>query len=910
METIELELTQAPTQPNIAFHVSPAALIRVGGLPLAATDGLAHESLGVALERSCMLQSARASIAAELSELLHRSIGDQKGNAELQRALINIRRNVFNGRRPAEADLKLALPHAEGEVQTALAQWLQLGTELEEHNRASELLLQTVTQRGRQHLRTVVSNPDFRKGLLLSSPSFERTLIDYARQSGPKLDKKLRRTERTLLSYLFRTTHKTSPFSTLTPVSMVHFSSNLADRQSPVFELREIACAVKPNLGILSRVWQALTDNAIHYQHLRLSVKEGAAIDGTRIKYWKRTETPVSHGGPIHTRISEHTFLLHVTATLKIILAAMDEQGTMSVREIQETLSNQLNLQPAEISEYIRILVENGLLVVAGVRQSVFDGACWPKFAAALRDMRDSTLTEIAEGIDKIPAYCRQFEVAPVSDRPAILNTLETEVKQILAAARSTAPVPHPLLYEDSRVSSQPIQVNQAAWSNAFSDLADLQRVLSLFDPLLISKVSLKALFKKRFRAGGTCRNLLEFSDYFQDVFYRPYQQAKSESGRKDKNNPFSGVINPLRLPEITELLGARAQVAAAISDAMSAWNAAGCDADEITLNANMVHSIGAYMLGCHRTLSNSLFFQAAVEDGELQLVLNHVYGGFGCMYTRFSHLFAESGSESLERLLRSNIVGLSQPDTVLAEFQGGHETNLNQHNLLTDAEILCPGELGTATPKMQIPILELHLKHDPNTDQLYLFSERLGRRITPLYLGMMYPLVLPELQTLLLHFSPPTIIRSELLPKQLPSGNLMSRQPRLRYRSVVIERASWTVPIDGVPARGNQEPDYQYLLRLTNWRKATGLPQELFAKLIPAGLTLDDDGAAASGAQKPFYLNFENPFCVSLFEKLLTDNKGFIQFSEMLPTGKNAILTHQNESYVSEFVVELTQRA
>jgi hypothetical protein len=672
---------------------------------------------------------------------------------------------------------------------------------------------------------------------------------------------------------------------------------------------------VKPNLAILARISQAITRQAIHYPGLRLTTQGGTSVDGNRLKYWQRTETAVQGGGPVHSLVSEHTFSIHLTPSLELILRRVKTLGALKVVEIQEALTAELGATREEASEYIRLLVDSGLLVVAGLRQSIFDPLCWSHFADELDRMQDPSLTEIAQALHRIEQLAKDFETADVLSRPMLLESVEAAAAGLLETAGSSGPVPRPVLYEDSRASVRTLWINRTDWEEPLSDLAELQCLFALFDPLLVSKISLKSLFKRRYGPGGTCRDLLDFSDFFHEVFYRPYLQATADAAKRaDYYNPFGhGILNPLKLPEIAAIINARIDLSSKLNNALTDAG----DAEEFLFPQEWVHCAGADMLRRHRVLSNSFFFQAAKIDGELLLALNHVYGGFGCMFTRFTHLFAETSPHSLEEMLRTNVAGMEEPGTLFAEIQGGHETNLNQHRLLANAELIFPGERGAAPLERQIHLSELTLRHDPHSDEVSLYCDRLAKQIVPLYLGMLYPLALPELQTLLLHFSPPTVLRSDLAPKDLPAGDAVLYRPRVRYKHVVIERAKWVARIASLPARKNRERDYEYLLRLSRWREAAGIPTEVFARLGAVGVSSSSGGDDATHGQdallhgtppsKPFYVDFDRPFSVFLLEKSLADNNGFVHFSEMLPASNNAIVSHQGDAIVSEFVVEIT---
>jgi len=893
-----------------SVHVAPVLLMRSGGLPLNCADELKDHALPAALARSKDLAAGIARYADALSCSLYSAVNSAKGDAALQHALLAIRRSVFNGRHPAVADIASATHHLDAESLSQLQEWLRLKQELDALSASAEERIKTSLASHRKALKQIALTPAFRKGILLSSPSFERALDDYIRSADGKLDKKLRRTERTLLSYLLRTTHKTSPFSTLTPVSMARLTNNAP--RSWRYELADarLHTAVRPNLGIIARVTQALRRNATRHPYLRLAIESDPVMDGNRVKYWKRDENALKVSGPLHTKVSENTFWIHLTPSLRLLLRLMANHNSMTVAEISGALNEHLHLSESDALAYIRLLLDNGFLDLAGLRRSVFDPAYWTRVADELAPAHDSPLSQVAEGIRQVLHLAAEFEQADNHARPKLLQTVEAQVSQILELVGNEAPMPNPLLYEDARVGRQSISVSRAAFAAPFASFAELQRLLSLFDPFLVTKASLKSLFKKRYGAGGECHDLLGFSDFFHELFYRPYLEA-TNGGRKaaDISNPFGrGTVNPLKLPQVNALQSARADFLEKIETELEQAG------KEFEIPGEWVAPLGNRLKAWHGMLSNSFFFQMARLDGETVAVLNHVYSGFGCMFTRFMHLFESAGSESLEAAVRAHIESLQPPDVLFAELQGGHDTNLNQHPLLTDVELVFPGERGTRSAEKQIFIRELSLRHDAVSDEVYLYCHRLGKRIVPLYLGMFYPLVLPELQTLFLHFAPPSVLKSTLSPRKFPAAGSVLYQPRVRYRQVILERARWTVRTSDLPARLNQEKDYEYLLRFDRWRGQNGIPSEVFALLAPPdsgdpnGNSAGKGNGAGSGPQKPFYVDLGQPLLLQQLEKLAADNSGYMQFTECLPSPKDSVLCHAEDLYVSEFVVDITQ--
>jgi hypothetical protein len=247
-----------------------------------------------------------------------------------------------------------------------------------------------------------------------------------------------------------------------------------------------------------------------------------------------------------------------------------------------------------------------------------------------------------------------------------------------------------------------------------------------------------------------------------------------------------------------------------------------------------------------------------------------------------------------------------------MAEFQGGIETNLNQHVPASEAELIFPGERGVAEPKNQIRLSELTVRHDLDSDEVYIHCDRLAKRVIPVYLGMLHPFALPELQITMLHFSAPSFLSKHLFSTKRPVGVGVHFYPRMRYKHVVVERASWEVDLQVIPKRNAEDTDYEFLLRLAKWRKAVGIQREVFVS-VHEGARESSSGSSRifstiDTGRKPFYLDFESPFCVDIFERRMHEKKGYVKFSELMPTSSDAVITCGGNKYISEFIVEITQ--
>jgi hypothetical protein len=343
--------------------------------------------------------------------------------------------------------------------------------------------------------------------------------------------------------------------------------------------------------------------------------------------------------------------------------------------------------------------------------------------------------------------------------------------------------------------------------------------------------------------------------------------------------------------------------------------------------------------------------------------VINRVYSGLTQMFSRFIYPLENDGDDRIAADLRQNLEQLQPPGTILAELQGGYDTNLNLHPIVTKYEIICPGDRASRPLAEQIPISDLYIQHDSQSNTLHLRSRRLQKEIIPLYLGFLLPNALPQLRQVLINFSCPSFstpyfwIGVKGGPKV---GNTIAFYPRIRYGDLILQRAIWKMTPDYLPKRAPKESDADYFLAMTRWHKQNGLPRRVFVtpdsfsprgeqppeaiaeteqkkqdagdeqppeaieaeqkkrdagdEQSPQAIQADKkkenprDKDADQLIRKPMYLDFENSFSVLLLERVLTRSKARLVMTEMLPGKDDLWLRHGGQSYVTEFILELSR--
>ncbi|MBW5487000.1 hypothetical protein GPJ59_35555, partial [Streptomyces bambusae] len=177
----------------------------------------------------------------------------------------------------------------------------------------------------------------------------------------------------------------------------------------------------------------------------------------------------------------------------------------------------------------------------------------------------------------------------------------------------------------------------------------------------------------------------------------------------------------------------------------------------------------------------------------------------------------------------------------------------------------------------------DLLLSHDPATDTLQLYDRRTGENIALPYLGVI-PLDLLHgpvrlLATLSQPWSTRYLTNGERLPHDptRPPPTDVSATPRSRHGRLVTARASWRLPASALPRPEPGEGTAAFLDRLDVWRRAHGIPAEVFVRTSSA--------APAAVPEKPFWTHLGSPHAVAALLKTLHGGGiDVVELTEPLP--------------------------
>ncbi|MGW6649070.1 lantibiotic dehydratase [Streptomyces sp. CB02130] len=908
---------------------APAFMLRVAGLPVDEVRALRCPDSRRWADDVLDTTGQLALLAGKAADQLHGLIGGSD-DEPLRRALLKLRRDVFNNRLPdpvAAEDALTRVRALDPAAARALADWLTGRRALAEQRDAGAALLADETGRTRTELARIAGHERLRKGLLLASPTLDAQLDAYrekASRPGARPDRKQRKIERSLLSYVYRTACKTSPFSTFTGVApgVLGGSDGLRVRVG-----EEWRTQVRLNVVALGRLADAVIADPVRRADLPLALASGWGRDDDRVRYVRRWVTAGDDDTAVtFDAVKDRLFFLRRSGTLERLLGLFEERGTIRYGELAAWLEEDRGAAREECEQYLGALLDVGMVQVPCLRTEVHDTDPLRAFQAALRGLDRPWAGRLADRLEETAAHAARFADAAPDERRALLAAVRAGLREVqeeeLGVAR--AKVPQTLLYEDAAAgpgraadrgapalgdpaSRGPasggapggvgtgVTLDPDAWRElAAGPLAAIERVLPAFDLTLPQRITFQGFFLARYGRGGRCDDLLKLVHDFHEDFFDQYMTFTASRTPYDADGTYVPEVNWLGLPRLRALDAARRTFTARMS---ALWEAAEPGAAEVWLDDAFLDAVaGELDIPPSDFAPMSHHVQIADRPGDPLVVLNRSYGGVSFPFSRFTQLFDGLGEQLLAH------TGTLVPEgAVLAEVTGGPViSNLNLHGRLTPYEVVCPGERGTLDEEFRIDLDDLHLVHDPEADRLALRSARLDREVIPVYLGYLVPLALPELPRTLLLLSPTSMAPLNVwagVPEGEPRGGVTGR-PRVRHGSLVLSRRSWSAPAAVLPLHRPGAPEDGWFLDWHAFRRAHGLPDRVFA-------TVSDTGARGATGAKPQYLDFDSPLSLSAFEALIKSPDARVVFREMLPDEDALPTVSGRGRHVAELAVE-----
>ena len=905
--------TRQPVAEQPAIVLTRPFMLRVGGMSVESVKKLRFAETLRRLDAVYDVERLQQSLSSRLIPLLDAAVARAERERKTRSKLINAKRSVLKHKAVRSADV--IRPKLTPNEWSCVVEW---NTLLDRHARQSEQIEATFAEEEacqRRYLKTLLGSADFRNGLMLSSLELSKNLESYLDYERPQLNKRVRQYERSLLSYLLRTAYKTSPFSTFTPIALGAFSAEPAT-QPVEYHINDFAkrSYTQFNVAILSRLAALIAASKEFRSQLPLEMVAEWRVERDRVRYLRKRQVSADsdEAGPVELNmLHESVFYLPNSRLLQAIIDLLAVRRVVRfeciVDEVKKLSDAQIGRR--DIEGYIDHLVRLGFLYAPALQTDIHSSEPLTTFRQNLSRLKIEALQPVILNLLAVEADVAAYPHLSTEERETTLVNMRRKLTDCFEQLGGTSKnVPRTVLYEDTAVADASWRVSEQGWGSIIEDVKEWQQLLPLFDVNQPKRLALKGFFQARYGQGGRCDDFLTFANEFYRDFFENFMQASTEMplGTEEGAPQFGprhrNFFNQCAIDQLNEGTQLIDQLMQDAFDKRSTAETA------VVLDDRFLEQVRPYVpediIPLH---SNTYFSQFAELEGEPTLIINRIYTGGTLMFSRFAS-FLHDGDAPLAEILRVAMESFRPKGAVFAELKGGHDaTNLNLHPRVTPYEIVCPGEVTSAPAAEQIPLADLYIVDDPETNRLRLCSRRLNCEVIPLYLGFLLPMSLPEVQQVLLQFSPASMCPLNLwrsIKARKQSGDIIS-YPRLCYKRLVLERAHHLIR-GGFPQRQSGQTDLDYFLDVNRWYRRNRLPACGF--VVPDTSGADEEERTVSRTRhKPLFVDFRNLFSVLLLESTLRPSSGRFVLTEMLPAHDELWLEHDGQHYVAEFVFEVT---
>jgi len=912
----------APSVVPDDVELFPYAIVRIGG-------GSFDDLLAMEVDRDGnLLTDLRAAgqeletARAALGEEIFSAIGGCT-DAAVRRALLAAKRDLFNGRRNSMESLRqLPAVHL-----PSLSRYEDAAAMFDVCRRTFESTFLERQSHARRLLQDLASSEAFQKPLMLSSRTLLDELSAYLNAPADAPSAKQLHIERAILKYITRAHAKTSPFSTF----------------------GHLALATTRELG--GAIW-TFDDSIQFHSHVRISSSHWLrlrplvlAIPGITDHVRVRANPTLEHSAEGHrylrSRWNVEAFqTMPPFDELTRIADLAADSPTFKVLAQRVTAAEAVEGNEDDVRAFLDRLIAEGFLEFdTGISGTDPD---WDLSLIALALPLASECAaafEIVEGLRYIREELRSFATAGLTERQNVMKRCHARMaglRELLAAsgsrknatqsavdglkdpaqARSNPYLEQQhFLYEDSATGEPAIQIDSSELTAIVGSLSTVARYLTFIGGD-VERMQLAHYCVAKY--GESVVPLVRvYEDYYRDCKV-PEQRHKLES-------PSTETPMPLDYPGAAAFQAAMAMRSrrlsawiSAIADRIRVDGRASHERVDITVD-DLIAASAFIQPGYEPPLTGgSVFIQLvppAGNDSRCLGVVNGVAPGHGKTMSRFLDMFPEE----VTALVRSHNRKTAS-SVRLVEVQDASVSNADMHPPLLDFEISSPGSQTSFPPEQQIPVADLSIAvsesaHTPPA----LIRSSTGERIEVVDLGFVGLAFRSQLLRLLVQaFSPSKHIGFyPLLQAATAAAKAVSSQPpgiTSRPRVVfgdrlVLQRRSWVVGIETVPAQRSAESDAEFYRRINDWRETSGLPAHVFVYL-----TRDREPDRKKGTKlskddyKPQFISFYNWLTVSLFDRMRARATDPVLIEEMLPDGQSMPCIG-GRRYPVEFILQWSPR-
>jgi len=873
----------------MSIEIFPHSLVRYAGMDYRTFDGFKLEGATGILQKHQQIVSEKARLKLLICDQLYDLITAQTDD-EHRQLLINLKRQIYNDKKIAVQKLEASNDLFPVDLALELKSYLFLEQSIANFHEANRTNFQHQLIGQHKKLQQLALAPSLQNGLLLSSPVLLEQLPGYQKRAPEAFRQKEHRISFSLLRYLTRMCFKTSPFSTFTYTGIMQ----LSEKQQMASSSKTVDHKIRLNNGLFEYLKSVLVHHPRINEFMKVKLNKTAVIREEKIHFLINFNNIESFQQLPATGLQLFMFHYFKHEQQVINLAQLIEK----VSEVVEKTS------VGTIKTYLFKLIAAGLLEL-GMETSGIN----PKWDEQLleffqnMDPKDSDISQLTGLFEQLQEHKSNYSKGNTTARSVILETAEHQLATVLKALQTSAGLAAPsnaidhvsesspistfetinfkphhfsgrqLFYEDC-YTTEPEFLNEAPIKE-FTEKADqLLNHLSPLDLLKNERQKMTLFFREHYPENA----MVKVADFYHAYYFHVK--------KPEKENPAT----PTSLKPGDWEKAVSGKLADLTAD----------KPDFIHLDHHFFEPFSNASSVDHQ-YSRALFVQfypkkqSGHQEGPevISGVINSVLPGMGKVSGRFLPLFSPDITADF---LRYN--AQLHPEIRKAEINDASSFNANIHPPLLDYELALPGGNKSYPEHQQIQIDDLLIRFDEKTGFLKLSYGEKQVYTYDLCLESFYNR--SNLYQLMAHFNeeeklflPPFIglIDAHYLKAEEEQVGEILSLPRITYeKTVIIRRKTWRIKTDSIPIQLLSESDYDYFIRINDWRSGHELPNNIFLFLrkrsffIKPSVQKNAKKEGLNDDYKPQFISFEQPLLIELFKRLLVRAGDYVIIEEMLP--------------------------
>jgi lantibiotic biosynthesis protein len=555
---------------------------------------------------------------------------------------------------------------------------------------------------------------------------------------------------------------------------------------------------------------------------------------------------------------------------------------------------------------------------------------------------KEKIIEEYRKDVERIKAL--QEKAAAEKENKTPEETTQT-VEEIAAASQQifkkdspTYFFSHPwqMLYEDT-VYPEPVALDKTGLQSYLQLLNTALEVLYLFDYATADMDKMHEYYKQKYANATEVPLLAFYEEYFRDVkkpedefeerkkrLQQKQAEARKQPGAEIPEDEFVKNYQPFVTPEQDKIALQREKWIARLAELIQPDITATATEVNVPLDALLqVNKDLELNSSYHRNYSLGCFTQFFKgSNGSMNGMLNACFMGYGKLLGRFLYLFNDEITTDLNTWNRDSF---KDDNILMAECTDASYFNANLHPSLLSYEIKTPGGNHTLDAAHQLAVRDIVVSRKEDLNSLILIHAPTGKQVLAFDLGFQQSNGRSKLFNLMQNFcmarlSPlypigqavNSIIAKYMTPETTKDRKIFA-YPRIWLNNqLVVQRRHWLIHKSLLPRLEDGEDFSDYFLKVQEWRKQIGLPDEVFVMINTdrfadlSALNINNDGPVKLGRDdyKPQYIHFNNPILLEYMEKMLQKVSYFMRIDEMLPSSEQ-LNGEPGNQFVTETIIQ-----